>query len=102
MLLGGEGRFAEGEAEAGEGGDGCRRVEEGGRAEFKANSGFAMGCLRLRGFGVRPSCADRRALEGGTGARLGMAKGSIAWVREGALGAHLEFPHTVLGDCVGL
>ena len=31
-----------------------------------------------------------------------MTAGSIAWVREGAFWAHLELPHTVLGDCVGL
>jgi hypothetical protein len=75
---------------------------EGVKVEFKANSRFTMDCLLLGGFGVRLSCADRSAVEGGgTGARLGMSEGSVAWVREGALGAHLEFPHTVLGDCVG-
>ena len=31
-----------------------------------------------------------------------MTEGSIAWVGEGAFWAHLELPHTVLGDCVGL
>ena len=71
--------------------------------KFKADLRFAMICLRLGGFGVRPSCVDRRALEGGgSGARLGMVEGSIAWVGEGALGAHLEFSHAVLGDYVGL
>ncbi len=72
--------------------------------EFKADSKFAMVCLRLGGFGVRPRCADMRALEGGggSGARPGVAEGSIAREGEGALGAHLELPHTVLGNIVGL
>ena len=86
----------------GEGGMGAGGGE-GGRVEFKANSRFAVDCLRFGGLGVRPSCVVRRALEGGggSGARLGMAEGSVAWERKGALGANLEPPHTVFGYCVG-
>ena len=37
----------------------------GGRAELRADSRFAIVRLLLGGFGVMPSCAKRRALEGG-------------------------------------